>query len=399
MAETATKEIQGIGPLRSFIAILASIAVAGATFGFSLPLLSLVMEQRGFSASVIGLNTTAQFIGLVMVGPLVPRMLAMLGTLRMLALAYLGIVVIALLFPLFDDLLAWFVLRWLLGAAGVILVVAGETWINQIAGDRIRGRVVGLYGSMLAAGIAIGPIAIRWTGTEGWMPFVVLALATAMAIIPLLLAIGVAPRIVGVPRSRPWHLARVLPIAAVGPLVCGSIEGATLSLLPVHLLHQGYGETTATDAVTAMLLGGVVSQVPFGWAADHFDHRRLALMTGIVGAAGFLVLPLVTGGDPTVVLVTLFLTGSATFGLYTLALVMIGTKFRGADLAQANAGVIILYGIGSLAGPAISGPMMEWSPTLGLPGALTAFCAAFVVFVAIHAYGRRSTLVSARRSP
>lgn len=399
MSPHVAGEPQGKGPLRSLVAILSSIAVAGATFGFSLPLLSLVMEQRGYSASIIGLNTTAQFIGLVVVGPLVPRMLAKVGTLRMLAIAYLGITVVALLFPIFDDLTAWFVLRWLLGAAGVILVVAGETWINQIAGDRTRGRIVGLYGSMLAAGIAIGPIAIRWTGTDGWTPFVVLALTTATAMVPLLLAIGVAPGITGVPRGRPWHLARVLPIAAVAPLICGAVEGAVLSLLPVHMLHQGYGETMATDAVTAMLLGGVVSQVPFGWAADRFDRRRLGLITGGVGALGFLLLPLVTGGTPTIVLATLFVTGSATFGLYTLALVMIGTDFRGADLAQANAAVIILYGVGSLAGPAIAGPMMEWSPILGLPAALTGFCAAFVVFVAFHSYGRRGTLLAPRRSP
>lgn len=41
-----------------------------------------------------------------------------------------------------------------------------------------------------------------------------------------------------------------------------------------------------------------------------------------------------------------------------LALILIGQDIRGADLVTANASVVMLWGIGSLLGPLLSGAMM-----------------------------------------
>jgi len=377
---------------RSLAAVMASITVVGTTFGFTLPLLSLVLEARGTASSLIGINTAAQFLGLLVAAPLVPRLLDAAGTFRVMVGAFLvSIAATLLLWPL-DSLAWWFALRLLLGAAGVVLIVAGETWINEIVTDRTRGRVLGLYGSMLAAGIAIGPLVIRLTGIEGGTPFVAGALVMAAAALPILAAAGLAPRIGGIPAKPPWGLARTMPVAAAAALACGAVEGAAMSLLPVYALDAGFAQANAADMVTALLLGGVISQVPFGWAADHLDRRRLALGCGFVGALGFAVLPIATGQSLGLTMVTVFAAGTATFGLYTLALILIGGRFRGADLAQANAAIIMLYGIGSMVGPAVAGPAMEWDAAFGLPAALVLFCLSFLavsVFGAM-AIGRRA---------
>ena len=65
---------------------------------------------------------------------------------------------------------AWFGLRFMIGAAGSVLWVSGEAWINQVADDTTRGRVVALYSMAVAGGFALGPVVLSVTGSQGRFP-------------------------------------------------------------------------------------------------------------------------------------------------------------------------------------------------------------------------------------
>jgi hypothetical protein len=50
-------------------------------------------------------------------------------------------------------------------------------------------------------------------------------------------------------------------------------------------------------------------------------------------------------------------------GLYSVGLAHLGSRFRGSDLAAANAAFAFLYGSGALGGPGIGGPALDlWNP-------------------------------------
>ena len=55
--------------------------------------------------------------------------------------------VVFLLIPVFPNVYAWFPLRFIIGAAGALQKLADEVWVNQIAGERTRGRVVDRRGT------------------------------------------------------------------------------------------------------------------------------------------------------------------------------------------------------------------------------------------------------------
>src|SRR5262249_13311687 len=132
-------------------------------------------------------------LAVLLVGPVLPRLLAWLGSLRAL---YLGLSLTALsvlLMPVFPGLGAWFALRFLSGAAASIQWVISETWLNIIATDRDRGRIMGLYASVLAAGFALGPLMIGAVGIEGVLPFLLVALAIALGALPIAFAAGLVP--------------------------------------------------------------------------------------------------------------------------------------------------------------------------------------------------------------
>ena len=82
------------------------------------------------------------------------------------------------------------------------------------------------------------------------------------------------------------------------------------------------------SALLAVLIAGNIAlQVPFGLAAERWPPRTTLAACAIAAAIGALLIPLVI--ETALVWPVIFLWGAASFGLYTLALVDLGTRFTG----------------------------------------------------------------------
>ena len=107
--------------------------------------------------------------------------------------AILVSIVAFLLLPVFRGVGAWFVLRFVIGAAGGVLWVCGDTWVNEVATEGFRGRVVAIYGVAVAGGFALGPLLLSVTGTEGVAPFLVTSAIILLSALPLLPVLRIVP--------------------------------------------------------------------------------------------------------------------------------------------------------------------------------------------------------------
>ena len=153
-------------PWRPFVAVIVCLMVFDVTMGLSYPLLSLLLEGRGASPLVIGLNASMLPLGLVISAPFIPRLATYFGPWRF-AVACIGVTAVLLaLFKVWESLAAWFVLRFLLGVVEGGLFAISEVWINQLASGRNRGRVIAVYASLLSLGFATGPFLLPTTGTD-----------------------------------------------------------------------------------------------------------------------------------------------------------------------------------------------------------------------------------------
>ena len=81
--------------------------------------------------------------------------------------------------------------------------------------------------------------------------------------------------------------------------------------------------------------------------------------------------------------------GSAAWGAYTIGLIGLGQRFRGGELAAANAAFVLSYTFGSITGPPISGIAIDvWNPN-GLIGLMLAI--AIAIALTCLAVGRQMT--------
>ena len=364
---------------KALFAIFACVAMYGFTLGLSRPLLALILESRDIDRSIIGLNAAMPAIGIFLSTPFIPMLVEKLGMQRFLVLVLMVDVVVLLQFPRFDHLYVWFFLGMFLGAMTNCMLVASETWINEIVDDANRGRLMGLYNALLAATVAVGPLTIPAVGIQGYAPFLVGAGFIALAALPLL---WTGPHRLSVHDEPTFNLFSFMwlaPTLVAAVLLFSLKETAGNALLPVYSTRSGMSEAEAAIMLTVIGMGGVCLSYPMGWLADRFNRYGLLVFCGLCALAGAVLLPYAMDAGILLYLL-LFSWGGAFAGMYTAVLTIIGQRFRGRDLVTANVSLGMLWGIGSLIWPSLTGVAMDIRDPDGFPLVFITVSLLFVLF-------------------
>ncbi len=363
---------------RSLAAVIACVSIYGVTTGLSLPLLSLILESRGVDRSTIGLVAAMPSLAIIIVAPLLPRLVAAVGMRPFMFICIIGDAALFLLLKSFDSVAAWLLLRALMGFTVAGLFIASETWINEIATDDARGRIVGLYNTVFSGTLALGPLIIPLTGIDGWAPFLVGAGFVLVAALPLAWVGDAEPVLGGRSSFGIMRFVFLAPTLSAAIALVAFKETAGMALLPVYGVSSGLSQGQSALMLSVMGFGALCMQLPIGWLADSFDRYRVLLLCGVGGVAGALLLPVAIDAGAWL-WGLLFLWGGSFAGLYTVTMTMVGQRFRGAELVTANAAFGLLWGVASLvATPAAGAAMDAWNPH-GLVAAIVTGGVAFLL--------------------
>lgn len=366
----------------SVAAAVAAISAVGIAIGLGMPLLSVILEGRGYSATMIGLNTAIAGLASIAAAPLATPLAARFGVAQtMLAMIVAG----GLSFVCFhftDDFALWGVLRAVLHVAVTILFILSEFWISASAPPKRRGFVLGIYATVLSLGFAFGPWLFSRIGSDGFRPFAIACGLILAAGIPVLLAARQSPDMRPDEHGGSGGFLRfvfLVPTATAAVLVFGAVETGGFALFPIYGTRIGYSEADAALLLTAVGLGNVLLQIPLGMLSDRLPDRRILLVACAgVGLAGMLVLPAIAASWHTSAAV-LFVWGGVVAGLYTVGLAHLGSRLSGRDLASANAAFVFCYGIGMLVGPQAIGAAMDLVGPHGFAFSLALFFGLYLV--------------------
>lgn len=363
----------------ALIAAVASITAVGIAIGLGLPLLSVILEKRGISSSMIGLNSAMAGVAAMAAAPASTWIARRLGVVTTMVLAIVAAAASALGFYYAEALWMWFPLRIVFHGAITILFVLSEFWINTAAPPSRRGLVLGIYATVLSLGFAAGPLIFSIVGSEGVLPFAIGAGIILLAAIPVLMARKENP-VIGVSNTDLPFMRYVflVPTATAAVFVFGAVESGGLSLFPIYANRTGFTESQGALLLTMIGLGNVLFQIPIGMIADRIgDRRRLLSLFAIIGLIGSLALPFLIHNWMLTAIILLFWGGSVA-GLYTVGLAHLGDKLHGSDLASANAAFVFCYALGMLVGPQTIGVAMDVTGHHGFAWALAFFFGLYV---------------------
>ncbi|WP_337184718.1 MFS transporter [Shinella sp.] len=364
---------------RSLVAAIAAISAVGIAMGLGLPLLSIIMEKRGISSTMIGINSAMAGVAAMVAAPFTTRLAHALGTSTTMMAAILLAAISGLGFYYIENFWLWFPLRLVFHGATTMLFILSEFWINAAAPPSRRGLVLGIYATVLSLGFATGPLLFSLIGSEGVLPFALGAMIILLAAVPIFLARGESPVIDEKPELHFMRYILLVPTATAAVFIFGAVQVGGLSLLPIYATRAGFSEAQAALLLTVMGVGNMAFQIPLGLLSDRMrDRRSLLTIMAAIGLAGSLSLPVISH---TWLLMAgvLLVWGGCVAGLYTIGLSHLGSRLVGADLAAANAAFIFCYAVGTVIGPQAIGAAMDVSGNDGFAWAIVAFFGFYLV--------------------
>lgn len=368
----------------SLVAAISAITAVGIAIGLGLPLLSIVLEKRGISSTLIGLNSAMAGVAAMVAAPITTKLAHAFGVAQTMLWAVLISAVSALGFFYAEAFWMWFPLRFAFHGATTTLFVLSEFWITAAAPSRRRGLVLGIYGTLLALGFATGPLIFSVIGSEGILPFLIGALAILLAAIPIFVARKESPVLEEKPQLHFMRYVFLVPAATAAVFVFGAVEAGGLSLFPIYATRNGFTESQAALLLTIMGIGNMAFQIPLGMLSDRMrDKRPMLALMALAGLLGALALPFLVENWILMAVVLLFWGGSVA-GLYTVGLSHLGSRLTGADLVAANAAFIFCYAVGTVAGPQAIGAAIDVYGNDGFAWAIAMFFGLFVALSGVR---------------
>jgi len=342
----------------NLVRVILAISLAGVVAGINLPLSTLTLKHWGISSSVIGLAASMMGLSAAITTPFLPRMVNLFGQIPVLRVSLVTLPLAILALPIFQNLYAWFLLRFIIGLAATVIWVLSEICINSFAEDRTRGRIIAIYTSLLSLGFISGVLIMSFTSVETFGGFYISALLAAVVALPLwsMKDIGDFEAPKNISFSKYLFSS---PILMGSSWMMGFLYAASAGLLPVFALPYVNEDYTAASRTVAWLATGeLMLPLLIGWLADKYDKRKLMILLTSMAIVTLFLIPIFFY-LPMLRILLLFLLGGVTMGFYVLGLTMLGEQYKGQILVSANASFIFFLSIGEILGPPIIGRAMD----------------------------------------
>ena len=366
----------------NLVAAVATVACCDIAMGLTLQLLPLLMDRQGIPAWIIGANAAMGPVGILLAGPFLPHVIGSFGTKRAVYALILGMVLTLLAMKLSPSFWLWFPLRFLFGIMAGSLFTVSEAWVLTFAGDGNRGRIMGLYTSVLAITFSIGPLIIPWTGIDGWRPWLICFLCILAAALPLGFVKVSDDVFRQTEKGGFFGFVRRAPLLLFAVCAATLFDNVLIAFFTIFGMRHGVELAVASRILGFGIICNTLLFYPMGWLADHWSRQGVVVLTAsltVVLALSMIALI----ATPLFWVVIVLLTASA-FGVYVVALATMGDSFKGPDVIAGSAAFAAMWGVGGLIGPPLAGAAIDSFGINAMPVTLASFYVILLVGLALN---------------
>jgi MFS family permease len=359
-------------------AVIIAAGIIQTANALQTDLLSLRGGLESFPAASIGVIMAGYYVGYTL-GPIVsPRVIRALGHVTTVGLALGAAALIIILHGLIVTPIIWTLLRALDGIALSSTYVALESWINERAENRVRGRVFSLYMVMQMTGMTAAQALLTLGNPKTMALFVLSAAIFVAGAIPVLAARSSAPHHAPPQPFGLPGLFRASPLGAITTVLAGVSWSVFFTFGPLYAQREGFDVSGVALFMGAAMATGAVLQFPLGWLSDHVGRRSTIGLLCVAATLAALFAIGVESASATLKIVASALAGGLIFPLYSLSVAQTNDAIQPQLRVAAAAGLVLLFGLGSIAGPLITGWAVTLFGSLGFYTTLAAVTAASV---------------------
>ena len=344
--------------LKNLAKVMLAITLVGVIIGINLPLSSLTLQTWGTSTSVIGFAASMTGLATVVITPFFSKLINRFGQMGIMRFCLVVLPIAIAFLPVFQNIYIWFLLRFIIGVVATGVWLLSEVWINALAEDQHRGKIIALYSSLISLGLILGVLISSLIPIETGGGFYVSAGIAVISAIPLW-KMDDLPDFDVVEDISFYKYLVTAPGLMGSSWIMGFLYAATAALLPIFALPFVEGDYAQSSRTVAWLASGELTLPLFvGWLADRYDKTRLMIYISCVSVIALAILPAIF--DIAVMrFLFLFIIGGSIMSFYSLGLTLLGQEFKGKVLASANASFIFFLSLGEILGPPVVGAAMD----------------------------------------
>lgn len=342
---------------------------------------------EGYSNEVLGLLGTTWAAGFVLGCFVAPKLVMRVGHVRAFSTFVSLISVNALLTGIVVDANWWVALRVITGfcTAGTSMII--ESWLNERATNESRGMIFSFYISITLIGVVGGQMLVGVFDPATTILFMICGIVYGFAVLPTLMSTAATPQPLRSIKLDLPLLYRNSPVSFVGILMIGIANGAYGTLGAVFGARTGLDASTIALLLSVTIFLGAVMQFPAGKLSDRIDRRYVLAALSALAAFAALGLVFLTPTDPLWIFIFVGIYGAAANALYPIAVAHANDFAKPDEFVKVSGGLLLLFGIGTIIGPTLGGPVM----TAAGPYALFAVTAVSHLLISAYAIYRSRT--------
>jgi MFS family permease len=383
-------------------ALFTGFGIIVISHGFQGNLLGIRSVIENFNFIATGTMMSGYFVGFFIGATIVPKLVTKVGHIRVFAAFASMASLSSLIHIVFVDPYVWILARFLTGFSMIGIFIIVESWLNDRANNKTRGKVLSLYMLITYVGMALGNFLLNISNPKDYEPFILISLLFSIALIPILLTKRKPPKFKKTSSIKIKELFKISPFGSVSMFCTGFIFAPIFSLLSVYAITMKLSIFETSLLLVGVMLAGALFQWPIGSLSDKYDRRKIIIGSSI--AAIFFSLSAIfvsgignslsnlfiestvsfnyfsTAMDKTKLFIFIILLAGVTLPLFSLNLALVNDYIPKEKFVAAGGGLNIIFGLGAMAGPIMCSTLMRFLGPNGFFIHLIIFLFAIIIF-------------------
>ena len=361
--------------------LFTGLALLLVTAGVYSTLVGIRAELKNLPTLVSGGITTAYYAGFLLGSWYTLRALKQVGHIRVYAALASLLSASVLITGVYDSPLVWIIMRSSTGFCFAGLYVVAESWLNGLASNTFRGRLLAMYNVVTIGAYGAGQLLVFNFDARTLTGFAFAAVVSSLAVIPVAMSEQAAtPQVENNTHITMRELARIVPTGAGTILLVGLAHGGMLGMAVIFATREGLSVGRVGILIAAINLGGMALTWPISSASDDIDRRIIGVLSSLaVIVLGLVMLTQTPSSWVTTAL--LFAIGGFSFPLYAVGGAYTNDWVSQEQMGAAASQLVTLYGFGAMIGPLVAAPFLDIIGTQGFAWSIISLHALILLFL------------------
>ena len=363
-------------------ALFIGYGVIMISHGFQGNLLGIRATLENFNFIATGTMMSGYFVGYFVGANMIPKLVSKVGHIRVFAAFASMASLSSLVHALFVDPIVWTLARFLTGFSMIGILIIVESWLNDRATNKTRGKVLSLYMFFTFFAFTIGNLLLNISSPNSYEPFILISLLFSVALVPILLTKRKPPTFKKTSSIKIKELLKISPFGSFSMFCTGFIFAAMFAMLAVYAVTMNLTVFEISILLVGTTLAGAIFQWPIGSLSDKYD-RRIIIIGCCVMSSIFGILSIMSSGiffeslnaeemvrfnyfssdgnmNKTNLFIFIILLSGMTLPMFALNLALVNDYIPKEKFVAAGAGLNIIFGLGAMAGPLICSVLMSF---------------------------------------